>query len=134
MDTSTIVLDPTRFTLNPIEVSISVLNHKIIATIVPKGSENTITNFQELCNDNSLTPLPYRFIVLLRSKQSHYVSPAIWLMYNFYSHARNFPCLLRYTLYVCIVYSINSHNRNFINQSSYNSFLPTAYPILSALV
>ena len=67
-DISAILRDTASFTLNSIEAPISVLNYHVIATVITKRCQDCITNFQELCYKNSLTPLSYRFIVLLWSK------------------------------------------------------------------
>src|SRR6266487_5229131 len=62
-------------TLNPIIVRVGIFDHKIVATIISKGCKYTITNFYELCYDDSFTQLSYRFVVLLWSELSHHIFP-----------------------------------------------------------
>jgi hypothetical protein len=80
LDISPIVLNPACLTLDAPELPVSIFDYKIIPTIISKRCKDAITNFYELCYDDSFTQLSYRFIVLPWSELSHYIFPFYIMM------------------------------------------------------
>ena len=52
---------PRSLTLDTPELTLSVLNHQVLARTIPVGSKDGISHFQQSCNDMCLTPFTQLF-------------------------------------------------------------------------